>query len=267
MCKFFQQAAISSVFILTLMSFTPCSRAELNLERLPGQDIQKVKVILEKLKPLIEKRKGDATLATLSFEEIYSPLLDDEKVFLRKFQTLDPVEADINTKWQGLAGGDAELIRVENQPIKKEGQVEYLAPQYVPPDVYESFLAMMEAMQQDIGKRLWIESAYRSSAYQLYLFIYYLKNHDYSILETAEWNALPGYSEHGNPKNQALDLMNEEGINGEENPEDFENLPEYAWLQEHAHDYHFYLSYPRGDESVGIAFEPWHWHYEKPLEK
>ena len=111
----------------------------------------------------------------------------------------------------------------------------------------------------DLGKRLLIESGYRSPAYQLYLFVFYLSNHRYSIRETNRFVALPGFSEHGSPDFQAIDFMTPEGINGEDRPEEFEELQEYGWLHARAHEFGFHLSYPRAGPS---AFEPWHWHWE-----
>ena len=116
-------------------------------------------------------------------------------------------------------------------------------------------------MQKDIGKRLYVESGYRSSAYQLYLFVSYLKNHSYSIKETAKFVALPGYSEHGDPQHQAIDFINENGIN-QDRPKEFENLPEYQWLLANAGKFGFVLSYPRNSKE-GITFEPWHWRYDE----
>ncbi|HAM41218.1 MAG TPA: hypothetical protein DDX89_07900 [Candidatus Omnitrophica bacterium] len=125
-----------------------------------------------------------------------------------------------------------------------------------------AYEAMMEAMAHDLGKRLLVESGYRSPAYQLYLFLFYLPKHDHSIRETNRFVALPGHSEHGYPPRQAVDFINEEGINGEDNPEAFEALPEYQWLAHHAHEFGFVLSYPR-DNPHNTAFEPWHWHFEQ----
>jgi D-alanyl-D-alanine carboxypeptidase len=107
-----------------------------------------------------------------------------------------------------------------------------------------------------------VESGYRSPAYQLYLFIFYLVQHDYSVRETARWNAFPGYSEHGFPDRQALDFITADGVSGEQDPELFESREEYAWLLAHAAEYGFFLSYPK-DNPQGIGFEPWHWHHEK----
>ncbi len=211
---------------------------------------------------MIKEKEAKAELATLSFDELYAPVDDQERIFLKQFQTLDPLKAGIKTKWQGLADGKTELVKLEKQSIKKDGKPTPLPPQFVPKDVYEAYLKMMKSMKKDLGKQLLIESGYRSSAYQLYLFISYLQNHSYSVLETAQWNALPGYSEHGNPKNQALDFINENGINGEDNPADFESLPEYQWLVKNASKYNFVLSFPRSSPE-GIAFEPWHWRYQK----
>ena len=76
---------------------------------------------------------------------------------------------------------------------------------------------------------------------------------------------MPGYSEHGNPVNHAIDFTNENGINGfsdNQTAGDFESLPEFDWLMKNANQFNFYLSYPENNP-YGVAFEPWHWHWEK----
>ncbi|OGW78362.1 MAG: hypothetical protein A2Z83_03860 [Omnitrophica bacterium GWA2_52_8] len=245
-----------------MFSASGVQAGELNLERLSPEEIGTVNGILEKLVPLIEDKRASGDIAKLTFEEVYVPLLPEEKAFLKWFQDFDPLKAGIKTKWQGISEGVPDLVRVEGQTTSlADGRQEILPPQFVPPDVYDAYGRMMQAMQKDIGRRLFIESGYRSPAYQLYLFLFYLGNHEYSIRETARWNAFPGYSEHGNPANQALDFINESGISGETNPADFEALPEYAWLVDHAGEYGFVLSFPE-DDPTGIAFEPWHWRYQ-----
>ncbi len=121
-------------------------------------------------------------------------------------------------------------------------------------------------MEKDLGKYLMIESGYRSPAYQLYLFVFYLQNHDYSIKETNRWVALPGTSEHGDPSRQAIDFINQEGISGENHPEDFEELDEYEWLTQKASGFGFVLSYPRNNPT-NSAFEPWHWRFDPETAK
>ncbi len=151
------------------------------------------------------------------------------------------------------------------QEVVKDGAAKPLDPQYLPRQVLEAYQRMMAAMQADLGKRLLVESGYRSPAYQLYLFVFYLPKHGYSIVETNKFVALPGHSEHGYPPRQAIDFINQAGINGEDHPEEFEALPEYAWLEQHAKAFGFALSYPR-DNPDHTAFEPWHWHFEGPHE-
>lgn len=97
------------------------------------------------------------------------------------------------------------------------------------------------------------------------MFIYLTTSGDYSLKENAKWIAMPGYSEHGNPINNAIDFTSENGINGfsdSQSAKDFETLPEFGWLMQNANNFNFYLSYPR-DNKFGVAFEPWHWHWEK----
>lgn len=65
--------------------------------------------------------------------------------------------------------------------------------------------------------------------------------------------AAPGYSEHHTGR--AIDI----GCPGiEPLTEGFERSGAFLWLQAHAHEHGFRISYPRGN-AHGIAYEPWHW--------
>ncbi len=234
--------------------------ADINKDKLKPEDIYRAQSLLAHLEPLIKEREAAQSLATLTFEEMYKPLGLSDRLFLKMFQDLKGDELGVTIPYRGIATGQEELVVIKDQRILLKGEPYDIPPQYLPPDVYRKYLEMMDAMENDLGKRLYIESGYRSSAYQLYLVILYLKNHDYSVKETLKWVALPGYSEHGAPKFQAIDFINFDGISGEEKPEEFENLEEYRWLLNNAERFSFHLSYPKGKE--GITFEPWHWHYE-----
>lgn len=241
------------------------ARAELEIDHLPQKDIMMVKTLLKKLKPLIEERKKTSTLTTLTFNELYAPLNEKESQFLKSFQELDAKALNVKIPFRGIATGKEPLKKITGQKISyiniQNGASEDLDVQYLPENVYEKYEEMMTAMQKDIGKRLLIESGYRSSAYQLYLFVFYLKNHKYSIRETVKYVTLPGYSEHGAPMYQAVDFINMYGINGENDPKEFEDLPEYKWLLLHAGRFGFILSYPKTDKN-GTTFEPWHWRFD-----
>jgi LAS superfamily LD-carboxypeptidase LdcB len=240
--------------------------ADLNLDNLSRKDIMMVKALLKKLEPLVKKREAQSTLATLTFDELYAPLNEKESRFLRSFQELDAKELNVHIPFRGIASGKEPLKKIAGQRVRyiniQNGASRELGVQYLPKQVYEKYKVMMAAMQEDIGKRLLVESGYRSSAYQLYLFIFYLKNHGYSIRDTVKFVALPGYSEHGAPAHQAVDFINLFGINGENDAKEFEDLPEYRWLMKHAAEFGFVLSYPRTDQS-GITFEPWHWRFDE----
>lgn len=236
--------------------------AELNLDRLSEADIEAVKNLIVKLESLIKERDALQNLSTLTFAELYAPLSSDEQAFLKQFETLDAQALGVKIPFRGFATGEEELAVITGQTMTVKGEVKELPPQFLPPDVYERYLKMMAAMEKDLGRRLLIESGYRSSAYQLYLFVYYLQNHEYSIRETVKFVALPGYSEHGSVEHQAIDFISIEGINGEDDATEFEVLPEYEWLLKNAPQFGFVLSYPR-EAGGGITFEPWHWRFEK----
>ena len=248
-------------FLLSVLT-TSVWAAGLYLDKFSNREIVKVRALLAKLSPLILEREKRGDLAKLTFGELYASLSPEEHAFLEAFQGLNGKELGVKIPYRGFATGQEPLVTVKGQAVRVHAKEapQALPVQFLPFDVYQSYLAMMEAMQKDLGKRLYIESAYRSSAYQLYLFVYYLQNHAYSIRETARFVALPGFSEHGWPQHQALDFINEDGISGEYHAEEFENLPEYAWLVKNAVRFGFVLSYPKGS-SGGITFEPWHWRW------
>ena len=254
--KLFLSIVLSFVFVAP-------ARAALNLDHLSDVDIQHVKDLIVKLDPLIKERDRKQDLSKLTFEELYAPLGQEDREFFQQFEHLDAQELGVKIPYRGIATGKEDLVIITGQMImnREKKKIEELAPQFLPPNVYAAYQKMMDAMQQDIGKRLYVESGYRSSAYQMYLFVYYLQNHAYSIRETVKYVALPGYSEHGAPKFQAIDFINVDGINGDGKPEEFEALPENDWLLQNSEKFGFILSYPK-KAPVGITYEPWHWRYE-----
>lgn len=239
--------------------------ADLELDKLSPPHIEQVKTLVTQLEPFIKAKDQEGALPSLTFKELESPLNSREKKLLRSFRNLKAGEVGVKIPFRGISQGKTDLIRLDGQKVRMKGEEKELPPQFLSPHVYQAYQFMMRAMERDIGKRLFVESGYRSSAHQLYLFIFYLSNHDYSIRETAKWVALPGYSEHGDPDHLSLDFINEAGINGEYNVTEFELLPEYRWLLENAARFGFVLSYPK-DISSGITYEPWHWRYDRDLE-
>lgn len=208
----------------------------------------------------VPERKKEGTAPLLTFEELYTGLSPEEKLFLNRIRAINPKSGQYSNPI-----GEIKFRRIDGQWIVKDGKRERkIDPQYLPEAVYEVYEKMMKSMEEDLGKRLLVESGYRSPAYQLYVFLFYLPKHRYSLVETGQWIALPGYSEHGAPHKQAIDFINEQGINGEINVEEFERLPEYGWLLKNAGKFGFELSYPRGRK--GITFEPWHWRVSEPVE-
>ena len=116
----------------------------------------------------------------------------------------------------------------------------------------EAFLAMQAAAKED-GITITPLSAYRDFEYQKNI---YERSKKYLGAErTEKYVTAPGHSQH--QLSMAVDITNT-NIN-------FENTPEFAWLQQNAGDYGFSLSFPKGqEEKTGFAYEPWHYRYISP---
>ncbi len=252
---------VASVLIITGCAGPSVRRtgAALPPDRLTDDQQKLLHTVLTDLDALITRRKQDGTANLLTWEELYQPLSPNERDFLTAFRGLKAEALGATSHFFGESAAP-DLVPVGPQQITKDGGPSTLDPQFLPRPTLAAYETMMQAMERDLGKRLLVESGYRSPAYQLYLFLFYMPKHGYSIRETNRFVALPGYSEHGNPRRQAIDFINQDGVNGEDHPELFEALPEYRWLTERAASFNFQLSYPRGNAS-NTSFEPWHWHY------
>ena len=235
----------------------------LNTQRLEPAEIQTLQSVMTALEPSITAAKRDGTANLLTWDALYAPLSPEQRAFLDAFRALKASTLGATSHYFGELAEPPDIVLVGPEAVRKNGAQTPLDPQYLPRTVLAAERQMMEAMQRDLSRRLLVESGYRSPAYQLYLFLYYMPKHAYSITETNKFVALPGHSEHGYPPRQAIDFINQDGINGEDHPEEFEALPEYRWLQDHAKAFGFSLSYPRHN-AFNTAFEPWHWHHEEP---
>ena len=242
----------------------PAPSCALSLDGLNEQEKEIRQSAMQALTPFVDERKEAGTAPLITFDELYGRLTAVQAGFLEEFRRADPASLGGSSRKLPLPAPDERFVRLDRQTVVREGKPLRLDVQYLPWAAQEAYLRMMAAMEQDLGKRLLVESGYRSPAYQLYLFLFYMPKHGYSVRETNRHVALPGCSEHGSPAFQAIDFVTPEGINGEDRPEEFEELQEYGWLRARAREFGFFLSYPRGGSS---AFEPWHWHFEPALRR
>ena len=213
-----------------------------------------VQKILKHWETWVPARKRDGTAPLMTFPELYQGLDTESQGFLEKIKNLKPGgRLDVSS---------SSFEKLNGQDYLKNGEPAVLPAQYLPRWTYEAYRSMMDEMRRDLGKVLLVESGFRSPAYQLYTFLFYLPKHHYSISETRRWVALPGHSEHGNPDLQAIDFINQQGINGDDEgqtAETFEKLPEFDWLMRRGKEFGFELSFPRSGKDT--TYEPWHWRF------
>lgn len=172
----------------------------------------------------------------------------------------------------GTVGILDKLSKTDKQLLAKYSSVYFLNENYVPtnimpigtqylarPDKQEYFLtsaaphlnALLQAASSS-GIRLQVLSAYRSFDTQAVLKEGYRVT--YGAGTANAFSADQGYSEH--QLGSTLDFTAPElkgGLTG------FERTAGFAWLKDHAHEYGFILSYPKGNGH--FIFEPWHWRY------
>ena len=185
---------------------------------------------------ILDKVSKKRNLKIISFSELYRNLNEQESKLIKSFVKFNPRDFGFKGEFLGMGAVPKDLVFIDGQFLSKP--------------VLSAFWEMHESLYMDTGKRLKIFSGYRSPAYQAIVFLRCLKENKFDFLKTAKGVAFPGYSEHGNPVNHAIDFC----------PENFEKTEEYKWLIQNANKYGFYLSYPEGNGD-GVMFEPWHWRF------
>ena len=112
--------------------------------------------------------------------------------------------------------------------------------------------AEMQAAADVEGVTLLLVSGYRSVDYQARL-IRKKINAGQTVSEILAVNAAPGFSEHHTGR--AVDIATP---GSRPLTEEFEDSDAFRWLQAHAAEYGFSMSYPRNNDA-GFIYEPWHW--------
>ena len=219
-------------------------------------DIKITDSILQKVEP--EKMKRAFRVVT--FDNFYKLFNEDEINFIKQILTIDPITYGFKGRSFGISDVPQDLVEITEQKYQLNGSEQIIDTQYLPKKVYEAYQELNQSLLKKEKKNLLILSGYRSPAYQTFVFLWYLKSYEFDLQKTITRAALPGYSEHGFPKRQAIDFITEDGKPSEENPEDFEHTIEFNWLKENANKFNFHLTNPRENE-LGTMYEPWHWAY------
>ncbi len=220
---------------------------------------QEQKIIESILLKVKEKIKGKPN--TINFTFLHNILNSKERRFLKKIRNIDPLEHGFKGEFFGIRRTPKNLIIIKNQKYTLHNKEILMKERHLPDYVFKKYTKMNRRMYKDIKKKLVILSGYRTPAYQLITFLVFLHKYKFNFKKTIKRVALPGYSEHGCYKKQALDFVTVDGSPVDEVLK-FEKTLEYKWLKKHAKEFNFFLSYPRGNK-IGISFEPWHWHFEK----
>lgn len=117
---------------------------------------------------------------------------------------------------------------------------------------YDALIKMIDDIRKE-GMDLWLNSGFRTKAYQNMLFTNSVSKNgmDHALIYSAKQR----HSEH--ETGLAADISSVKGM-----LDGFEKYKEYDWLKDNAYKYGFIERYPEGKESItGYAYEPWHYRY------
>ena len=208
----------------------------------------------------VSRKKGDMgeKIRLMGVEDLARIVEQDEWQFCQKLlDYVCPADYGLgHCESRNTGGIPGELVPIRGQWYRC-GDFQNVETQFLPPDTYEAFLKLNRAMRNELGAGLILFSGFRSIAYQFYIFLYWLRAHNWDFLHTLQRVALPGWSEHGDPSNPAIDVMTVDGIPSSGRSIGFETTAEFRWLTENVGSHGFRHSFPKNN-GRGKIFEPWH---------
>lgn len=221
---------------------------------------QKKKIILEAINKKFNFLKislKDNKLAITPLKQVLKYFDSSERMLLEEILKLKPW---FKTHFFGYNVPRIKFRIFRNEVYFRQGKKIKSYPQYLPLKVAYYFLKMKRTMKKDIDKKIILESGYRSAGYQLLVFVQELVNNNFDLNHTLKVVNLPGYSEHNDPYNTAIDILTENGIPlNKFEVKKFIKTKEYKWLIKNAHKFNFFQSYP--PHNPFFIFEPWHWRF------
>jgi LAS superfamily LD-carboxypeptidase LdcB len=199
----------------------------------------------------------------VTLDELRASLSAEQLAIFDQIMNLRPRDYGVNTPYAGdLEPVPADLVKVSGQRYIAAGEQKTLGDKYVPRHIFEAYVRLNQAfVAEHPDRELLIQSGYRSPAYQIVVFINWLISaYGGDIAKTIRHASPPNYSQHTIASKAAIDFKNVDGLPSDDNPGDFKDTVEYAWLRGHGSDFNFYESWPEGNE-FGMRAEPWHWQY------
>lgn len=208
-----------------------------------------------------------------ALEEQLASLRDDNQELATRLREKQQEVDKFNERIAEVTEGVDKItstVQTDPELLRKYSRVYFLSENYVPESLVEIdeeyaygdepreihkkvepfLMDMLEDAKRD-GIDLKAVSAYRSFQEQNKL------NDSYTVVYGSganQFSAEQGYSEHqlGTTVDFAM-----EGSDG--NIDIFGSTEGFEWLEEHAHEYGFVLSYPKGNSYY--QYEPWHWRF------
>ena len=210
----------------------------------------------------IEQQKNEK-FAIIDFDSFYALFTQEEVALMKKWLAIDPQSIGYKLPFLGAKNHVDDIVPIANQTYTVSGRAHTIPCQYLPKNVYEAYQQLNKALQQDLGKKALVLFGYRSPARQVFIFFGILARvYDFDFTKTMQRVCFPDYSEHVCTQRQAIDFTAEDGP-----PTDkFDTTDEYTWLKQNAQHHGFFESYPR-DNTLGMMYEPWHWHYEASINR
>lgn len=203
-----------------------------------------------------ELQRLNPDLRVASIGDVVRGLGFSEKRVLGTILSLRPDDYGVMHKRVTASPSPPQLVKLEPGNQQGDSGSHRAQPQFITEPLNKDFQAMNLAMLRDTGRQVVIESGYRSPAYQAIVFARSLRQRAGDIAATMQFVAPPYHSQHNDAKYLAVDVKSLA-------PEaSFGSTPEYTWMQDHAGEFGFELSFPP-DNPDGVAYEPWHWRHSE----
>lgn len=200
---------------------------------------------------LLNQKIADVSHVTASVDQTVQSRIGEISNTVGTLEKLSKTDPELLQKYSKVYFLNEHYVPERLVEIDAEYRYSDRSPERIHIQVWPHLEKLLDAAKVD-SVSLYVKSAYRSFAEQKSLKSRYSVT--YGMGTSNQFSAEQGYSEH--QLGTTVDFITT-GLGGQLSG--FEKTQVYQWLQNHAFQYGFILSYPPNNSSY--IFEPWHWRF------
>ncbi len=142
------------------------------------------KIYIDSIFIKLEQEKNKKEFRVISFDGLFKLLDKNEQDLIDRILKVDPHKLGFNGQFYGIKDVPNNLVEILNQQYKVKDEIKIVDAQFLPQETFSAYEKLNQSLNNETKKKLLVLSGYRSSAYQAFVFLWYLREYKFDFTKT-----------------------------------------------------------------------------------